>query len=245
MKRQYYKIILITICLSSIVYILCFSWWLWDQKRLDKSDLAPNRYDIIATNRNKEYTMIDLSASKEQTLPFLIINSISFATDEQYLYIKYNLDGELPESTKDLPEINNNQVTSINYKLFLDENYFDLSGNKNPGGPEAELLISPYGSTTQTDSSKLNINGELLKGGPGFDYFVVRYAYYALLFNQIGDSVVFSSNSSAVTENYPDGIVLNHFENELLSAQPDLPREIKIDLSLKKSEGQSEENIRY
>lgn len=245
MKRQYYKIILITLYLSSIVYILCFSWWIWDRNRLDKSYLAPDRYDIIAANSNKEYTIIDLSTSKDQDLPFLIINSISFATDDQYLYIKYNLKGELPESIKDFPEINNNKVSSINYKLYLDENYFDLSGNKNPGGPEAELVISPYGSTTQTDNTKLNINGELLKGGPGFDYFVVRYPYYALLFNQIGDKVVFSSNSSAVTENYPDGIVLNYFENDMLSALPDTPREIKIDLSLKKSEGQSEENIRY
>ncbi len=245
MNRKFYKIILFSLILLAIIYTLCFVWWLYNKDRDDKSSLAPKQYDITIVNYNKEFEGSSDNPSSPYELPYLKINSISLASDEIYLYIKYKLGGDLPTLTSPLPKYYNDQITSIYYKLYLDENYFDSKGNKNPGGPEAELKISFYGNELDETSNKINVKGELLKGGPGYNYFVVRYPYNQILLNQINKEIVFSSYSTVASSFYPGGASFFHFENPLLAATPSNSKEVRADLSIKVPPSPTIEDTRY
>jgi hypothetical protein len=226
-----------------LVYFIYFIWFVTNQDRLGQSSLAPKKYDVIVLNNNSRANLEE--DPDLYSLPFFIIKNISFATDTEYLYLKYKLAGPLPENLDQLTKKESDHIKSVYYKMYIDENYFDLSGNKNPYFAEAELIMSPFGGKETTESGKIAVKGELIKGGAGYDYLVVRYPYYSLLINQTTDSIVFSSYSGADTLRYPQGYAVHHFENELLAADPDNIRQIKIDLSVKKEEARREEQIRY
>ncbi len=245
MNRKYYKIILLSLILLAIIYSLCFAWWLNYQKSNDKSSLIPKRYDITIENYNKLYEGSADNPSSPYELPYIKIKNISFASDKIYLYIKYKLGGNLPDANSPLPKHLNDQINSIFFKLYLDENYFDSKGNKNPGGPEAELLISFYGDKVDEPSNKIHVQGELLKGGPGFDYFVIRYPYNQILLNQNSPEIVFSSYSTVATSFYPSGATFFNFSNPLLAATPQNSKEIKADLSTKISSSPTIEDAKY
>ena len=221
-------------------------WWSNYQYETNKSHLAPKRYDVSVENFNKEFESGSPSLLSPYELPFLKIKSIFFSSDNEYLYLKFSLGGVLPQTLDDLSSYQNDRINSIIYKLYLDENYFDLAGNKNPGGPEAELKMDFYGNNVDNkNDTRINVKGELLKGGPGKDYFVVRYPYYQLLLSQNDDTVVFSSYASSTSLLYPDGASKFIFSNPLLAATPENSEEIRIDLSIKSSQNSTIENTKY
>ncbi len=229
----------------ALLYALTLIWWTNYKYETDKSHLAPKTYDITIINYNKEYSNSAYNSSPPYELPYLKIKSLSFATDEQYLFIKFNLGGTLPTSLDDQPLYQNDKIGSVYYDLTLDENYFDLAGNKNPGGPEAELKINFYGDTPDSKDTRISVQGELLKGGPGKDYFVVRYPYYQLLLNQTDKYVVFSSYALVTSELHPDSASMFVFKNPLLAATPENTEEVKVDLSIKTPSSPTIENAKY
>lgn len=245
MNRKLYKTLLVYIYLILLVYFIFFIWLISNKNGLNQSSLAPQKYDVIVQNDNISPKFNTAEDPDIYSLPFFIIKNISFATDTEYLYLKYKLAGPLPDNLEQLTKKENDYIKSIYYKMYIDENYFDLSGNKNPNFAEAELIMSPYGVEEKTESGKVAVKGELIKGGAGYDYLVVRYPYYSLLINQTTNSIVFSSYSGADTLRYPQGFAIHHFENKLLAAEPANVRQIKIDLSLKKEETKKEEQLRY
>lgn len=244
MKRDNYKILLFSIISLLLVYIVYFVFYLIDTTDRSRNAMAPSEYDVIIVNNNAQISESSAENPDIYNLACLVIKNISFASDEKYLYIKYKLAGPLPSNIEEITKTKEDELNLIYYKLFFDENYFDLSGNKNPTVFESELVISPYGRKENTETGKITVEGEMIKGGPGHDYIVVRYPYYSILLSQITDFVVFSSFSTVDTLKYPQGLPINHFENYALLADKN-PREIKIDLTIKKSEAQEEENIRY
>ena len=233
MSKKYYRIVLYTINLAAIIYVLCFWWWYSNVYTQDKSRLAPKYYDDVIINQNTAYSATDQNSSPYE-VSFMKIKNISFYSNDDFVYLRFVLGGTLPESAKALPKYYGDKLTSIVYNVTLDENYFDLLGNKNPTNPEARLRIDMYGNSPSIDNSgKINVAGELIKGGAGYDYFIVRYPYRDVLFNQRDDYIVFTANSVLTSEKYPDGASVYGFENNDLAITPQNNKEIRIDLSLK------------
>ena len=201
-----------------------------------KSDKTPQKADIVLPdmsqkieNENPNYASSPFGSAKPYEIDFIKINSISFGIKDDDLYIKYNLNGILPRE-EDLPSFDGDKIHGAIFYMTLDDNYFDGYGNKNPGGAEAELKMSFYGSDKPTENgNKISVNGELVDGGIGHDYFVAKYRYRELLLNQLGDKVVFTANSVALSKAYSAGASIFYFQNSKKMASSD-PNEILIEL---------------
>lgn len=230
MARRYYKIFLMILYLAVFVCIVYLFWRHYAVDVKGKSKLAPKTYDAIIINQNTTYE--DIADSRPYELPYLRIKNIGFKLDNDFIYLKFQLAGDLPE-TKDLPSINGDQIKDVFYTVSMDENYFDYSGHKNPGGPEAKLKLSLYSTSITNDEKKINVEGELIKGGQGFDYFVVRYPYQQLLLNRNSTFIVFTADSNISSIKYPEGVITNKFRNSDLAASKSDNTEILLDLFLK------------
>lgn len=186
--------------------------------------------ETLIINDQKDWAPTDDSFR----IPFAKILSIGFSTDKNYLYIRYNLGGKLPEKNAEAPKFNQEKLTGLNFYMSLDENYYDHNGQKNSGGSDAELKMSFYGyDKPDNESGKIEIDGQLVAGGPGYNYFVVRFPYKQVLFNQNGQYIVFSSYSMALTRMHTAGASVYDMKNQALAADPQNPNQIKIKLSPK------------
>ncbi len=233
MSKKYYRIILYALYSAAIVYAVVFAWTQYNKDKNDLSKYAPTFYDDIIINQNTSFSATPSNPNPYE-IAFIKIKSIGFYSDSDYVYLKFSLGGTLPESGDDLPTYYDDKITSAVFNMSLDENYFDFLGNKNPPGAESTLRIDVYGNRpAQAQDNKIIVEGELLKGGPGFDYFVVRYPYRDVLFNQIHDYIVFTASSEITSEKYPEGASIYYFENSTLAATKSNNREVKLDLTLK------------
>lgn len=231
MAKQYYKILLYSLYIGAAV-CLVYLVWSYSLSLKDKSRLAPKYYDSIIVNENTSYTALRADVPAYE-IPFLRIRSIGFKSDKDYLVLKFQLAGTLPEKASDLPSYGDDKIADASYSLTLDENYFDYSGNKNPGGPEAELKIDFYQKKVSGETNKIQIEGELIKGGPGYDYFVIRYPYSQLLIHQNSAYIVFTAEGFASSNKYQDGVSKSIFKNTALAATQQNNQEVMLDLSLK------------
>lgn len=236
MKEQYKKL------LSSIylLILVAFIWASWTYAEYFKQVKARAEIPMMETtvsNIGQNWEPATGSGGKIEKLPFLQINSIGFRAKDNDLYIKFKLNGKLPEKWRQLPTIKGDQLRNISYYLSLNSHYFDARGNKNDGKPEADLKISFYGLTpAERNDHRIGVDGILVAGGPGYDYFIVKYPYHQILFAQTQRYVVFTAWSHASTDNYPSGIGIFSFKNHLLAATPQNDAEIKIDLWLEQEE---------
>lgn len=237
MRKQYYKTLLYFLYSATIICIAYLLWWHFDVQAKDLSRFAPKAYDATIVNQNTAYSGSVSNTGHPYELPYLRIRNIGFYIDNDYFYLRYQLGGTLPKSIDEIPVYDNDHIESIYYTMTLDENYFDYSGNKNPGGPEAELKINFFNNSAIETDNRIDVRGQLLKGGPGYDYFVVRYPYSQLLTNHNSDFVVFTAYANATSTRYPAGASIFEFRNSTLAATPQNDKEILLDLSLK--------NIKY
>lgn len=180
-------------------------------------------------NENLSFDASPFGSNKPYEADFIKINSISFAVQDENLFVRYSLNGVLPKKNE-LPSYDGDKITGAIFYMTLDDNYFDGYGNKNPGGAEAELKMSFYGDDeASSDMNKISVNGELVDGGIGYNYFVAKYKYRELLLNQSGDQIVFTANSVALSSAYRAGASANIFQNSKKMALTD-PREMLIEL---------------
>lgn len=233
MRKQHYKILLLVLYVAAIASAIYLLWWYLVVLPQDKSRLAPKYYDATIVNQNTDYSKTVSNTGQPYELPYLRIKNIAFFSDPNYLYLRFQLGGTLPSKDRSLPLYDNDQIKDIYYTMTLDENYFDFAGNKNPGGPEAELKINLYSTEAVSKDNRIDVQGELLKGGPGYDYFVVRYPYQQLLMNRNSEFIVFTAYASVTTSRFPAGASSFEFRNSTLAATPQNDREVVVDLSLK------------
>lgn len=200
--------------------------------------------DHIAVTVPEDVTIVNESENWEQTsfagksdsckLPLIKINSVSFGTDKDRLYAKFYLAGTMPVE-RDLPSCSGDKVIAAVYYIDIDENYFDAAGNKNPGGPDAQLKMSFYGHDKDIKpADKISVDGELVAGGPGYDYFVASYPFNEILMYGDNPSLVVSAWSLALSENWTAGVSGYRLKNSSMAAEATDPTKIKIDLKLKK-----------
>lgn len=232
MSKQYYKIILYSLYIGIIVCAAYLLWWHFSITAKDKSDLAPRYYDATIVNQNTEFYSSPLNHNKPYEIPYLRIKNIGFKADSDFLYLRFQLGGTLPEENA-LPKYDGDQIEQVKYYMSLDENFFDLQGNKNPSGSDAELTMSFFGEGEFEAGNKIRVSGELLKGGPGHDYFVVRYPYQQLLINQNSEFIVFTAKAEVITARHPEGAGVHEFRNSTLAATRNDKSQILLDLSLK------------
>jgi hypothetical protein len=224
------KKIAVLLCIILVLFAVCFSFYKkrsFDQK-ISTVSVPPMSLEIV--NENADFSPTIFQANPYR-LDFLKIKTISFAVKEEYMFIRYDLDKPLPKSSKELPSIDGDKINGLIFFMTLDDNYFDGSGQKNPGGVEASLKMSFYdnGGIDKTDKNKIDVPGDCVEGGLGYDFFVAKYSYRQLLLNQTGDEVVFTANSLAMSKNFPAGVSSFDFENSLQMADKD-SKEIKIKL---------------
>lgn len=185
--------------------------------------------DVYVQNENTKWGGTSFVPSDPYKADFIKIISISFATKEQDLYIKYKLGAILPKESSQMPSFNSDKLESAIFYMTLDDNYFD-SNAKDSNRPEANLKMSFYGNDKEPASvDKIAVDGELVGGGPGYNYFIAKYKYSDLLLNQIGKSVVFTSYSLTTSDKYPLGASCFNFKSKLMMANQD-PSEVKIAL---------------
>jgi hypothetical protein len=164
---------------------------------------------------------------KPYDLPFIRIEKVDFAKVNEDFYITYWLGGKLPEKDK-LPKFNGDQIKGIVFYMEIDENYFDGKGNVNPGGVDAYLETSFYGKVKEDGKeNKINVQGELVKGGPGFDFFTIKYSYNELIFSQ-STEIVFEAYSLATSEKHKGGASRYYFKNKKMAVSEEYLGKIKI-----------------
>ncbi len=226
---------LVTLVLVGLLFIVFgASIFKKDKVEIKKMVNVP-KMDLVVKSDVSDWTRCCGQDEEAYKLDFLKIDKISFATDKKDLFIRYDLAAKLPEKNKPLPSYNKDLLTGVVFYLDFDVNYFDGNGNKNPGGFETNTDMSFYGKPLKKeDDGRVNVNGKLVSGGPGFNYFVARFPYKEILFGQFGDSIVFKTSSVAVTGKYAAGASRFLFKNQSMSADGTNFEEIKIPMTLKK-----------
>lgn len=188
--------------------------------------------DISVRNEATKWLKCCSNDNSSYQIPFIKINSLSFKKQDGDLYIRYQLDGKLPKSDYSLPKYGTDRINGVVFYMSIDDNYFDGNGNKNTGGPEARLKSSFYGSNySEIDDGKITVNGKLVDGGPGYDYFTEKYPIAELLINSDSTNLVITASSLAISDQYSAGASRFEFENTPLAATKENNHEIKIDLT--------------
>ncbi len=159
------------------------------------------------------------------------MTSLSFHSTKDDFLIKIQLAGKLPQTNK-LPQQDGDKLRGLIFYLSIDENYFSANGKKNPGGPDANIKISLYGSDKEIDDdNKIDVGGTLVSGGPGYDYIVVRYPTQELLHYPDQPDLVITAYALATSEIFPSGVSSSEFTSSLMSATKDNHREVRIKLT--------------
>lgn len=199
-----------------------------------KEKIVVPKMETVIENDVKDWRLCCGQTGSPYQVKFIQIKKISFATDKKYLFVRYDLSGKLPESTEKLPSYNYDKLSGAVYYLNFDLNYFDSEGNKNPANYEAMAEFSFYGKPAEEkNDGRLNVEGELAQGGPGNDYFVVRFPYRQLLFGQTKTEVVFQTWSIAVSKKFRGGASKGLFENKQRAIAADDLQNIRVSLQLK------------
>lgn len=221
-KKKLFVLIILGLLVFAVIYF-------YPGKKIVQEKIP--RMGMVVINENTDLSSCCGQSGTPYQIDFVKIKSIGFATDNSDLYIKYNLGGRLP---KNLQKYNNDQLQGLNFYMNLDENYYSADGSRNALLPEANLIINFYGDDKEPlDSKRVKVDGDLIAGGPGYEYFVVRYPYRKLLVNQNGPYVVFSANSILVSRKYASGASKSMFKNQQYAADKNDSSWIKIPLSLK------------
>lgn len=194
--------------------------------------ITPIPMDFAIQNDTRTWAATSDNASPYQ-IPFIKITSISFSTDTDSLYIKYNLAGKLPAKDEILPSFSDDKITDAIFSMDFYENYFDASGHKNPSNPEARVKVNIYGPSTNNPAEGITVNGTLVEGGPGNSFFTAKFPYQQLLFSQTKPLVVFSAAAVANSEKFNTGASRFEMSNGDLAATINNPKEIKVLLRLK------------
>lgn len=218
------------------IILLGFGGWYYSEttnqenKNVKKTEIP---ISITIKNEEKDYKPC-CGLLKPYKIDFIKIRSVGFGADAEKLYIRFDLAGKMPTKDETLPKFTDDQVTGAMYYLSLDENYYDGEGFKNPGGPEAYLRIGFYGAEDKdSTTNKIRINGDLVEGGAGYDYFIVSYPYNKVLINQFGSNLVFTATGLAISEKYKAGASRSDLTNKEMMADKD-PKEILIKIGLGK-----------
>jgi hypothetical protein len=229
MIKNIFRIALLII----LVFLIVIAIYIFHRSRTKKPQVQIPPMQVTVQNEDNSYgNCCGLVSS--YPFDFVKMKSISFGTDKTDLYIKFQLGSKLPSPDK-LPSYHGDKLTGMTYYMDLDENYYDSLGRKNPSGFDSALKISFYGTTEEeTDTDRLTIQGQRVAGGPGYDYFVVKFPYEKVLFSQSGPDIVFDAYSLAISEKHRAGASKNAFKNTKLAADGQNTSEIKIPLSLSK-----------
>jgi hypothetical protein len=192
------------------------------------------KMDIAIPNYGDNWEAATGSSGKIAKTGFAKIRSISFGTEGKDLYVRFKLQEKLPATSDEANLfITRDRLKCVTFYLYLFAHYYDNSGKKNPENPDAELKISFYGNEPSlSDSKKISVEGELIEGGPGYNYFLVKYPYRQILLSQNSNRIVFSAYSLVLTNNFPAGIGIFNFQNPLLAIEKDLPTRVGVDLHL-------------
>ncbi len=167
---------------------------------------------------------------------FAKIKTVSLASTQNDLYVRFDLGGKLPISNKKMPFYpGGDQLKGLYFFLDFKNNYFDSLGRKNTGKSDASLEISFYGEDTKIyNENKINIEGKIVDGGPGHNYFIVKYPYDSVLFNQNVPNVVISAFSLTTSQTYGLNASTYYLKNSMLAASADSNTDINITLWPKK-----------
>jgi hypothetical protein len=125
------------------------------------------------------------SESPPQVIPFppIDLRKVSLGVRDGYFYVRVDMAGTIPTSA---PSINGDKLKKQNFNLGLDSDNDPGTGISD--GSDIMFCISfnygfrsesPYGFCDfrgkDADSGESRFGGEKRSGGPGYDFFVVRY----------------------------------------------------------------------
>jgi hypothetical protein len=135
--------------------------------------------------------------SSPYPVPWADLLSVTFAVDDDYLYVRINVDGVYPSSITELPWYGEDQVNHLAVSICLDTDNNENTGCLADGGAEVVLdtgmMINPLGEwepgydfwygPTGVDSPENQRYAHMgnmnlivaVWGGPGFDYLVIVY----------------------------------------------------------------------
>lgn len=209
-----------------LVFSLLFGIWyqiyFGEKNKSSKSSISIPQMAILVDDLDGEW--YQNNPRNPYNFGFLKIKNISFAKRDDNLFIRFQLEGKLPQSTQSLPSVDGDKLKGVIFYLSIDENYYSADGGRNSGGSDAELKMSFYGSDqAYNDLKKLTINGELVAGGYDHDYFVVRFPYSQVLFSP-HDQIVFSSYGLIVSNNKPLIATTYTFKNKNRAPKDDLTK---------------------
>lgn len=218
------------------VIVLIFAIFLVNNVKKSPVDMrgeTPIPIDFIIRNDEPELNRC-CGQAEAYPMQYVNIKSIGFGTDKDGLYIHFNLGGKLPNKNE-IPKFGSDQITGLNYYISLDENPFDRQGNRNPISYEANMTITLFGEDKAlVEGNLIDVEGKIVKGGYGYDYFVVRYNYREVLVNQYNENIAFSASSIAKSDKHPAGVAKSIMKNNGSAIDPSDKTTIVAKLNLKK-----------
>ncbi|MEI6498918.1 MAG: hypothetical protein WCO23_03070 [bacterium] len=223
--NKYYKIaisflVVACVCTTFIVVII---------KNINQDNIVP-KMEISIPN-----LAVNQDENNHYSVDFAKIKMVSFATSRDELFVRFDLGAKLPKSTKKLPHYNgNDQLKSLYFYIDFRTNYFGNDGKINPGQPDVTLDISFYGDDQKVkNNNKINVDGQLVSGGPDHDYFVVKYPYDEVMFNQAKSEMVFWASSISSSEAFGLNASYYTLKNSEFAATTEHSDAIKINLAPK------------
>lgn len=225
-KKLFIKYYLYLIIFMVAVVLLCYGIY---KSRLNAGKIYIPTMDVVVESDN---TMLGALCGMRSSYPmdFVRIKAISFALYKEDLFIRYDLAGKLPKKDE-LPKYKDDKLTGVVYFLDLGGHYFDNQGNKNQSGLDVNVKMSFYGKDKENkDDSRLTVQGKLVAGGPGNNYFISRFPYRKLIYSQNSPYIVFGTSAVAVSKKYGGGASRFDFENKSLAVGETHNQDIKIKL---------------
>jgi hypothetical protein len=130
-------------------------------------------------------------------VPFADLLSVTFAIDDDYLYLRINAAGIYPSSIDELPQYGDDQIRNLAVNICLDTDNNRNTGCFSDGGAEIVLetgmLINPLGGWSASydfwygptgielpENERYAHMGNMdliagVWGGPGYDYLIIVY----------------------------------------------------------------------
>lgn len=225
-----FKIKYIYLLIFFLIGIVGSAYFYFSKEKKPIANPVP-KMTVTVLNENDNYTANPFGPTTPYPVSFLKIKSVSFAKENGLLFINFKLMDTLPKNDKDLPSFDGDKLIGASFNVDIKQNYYDSLGRKNPTEADARIKISFYGDSDQDDSgNKVIVNGNLVDGGPGSDYFTVSYPYDQLIFNPDGDEIVASAWSNGISKAFTASVGMSQLENSEMSVDKDDPKQIGIRL---------------